>query len=184
MQELAAMGSALQAPNWQARLLSSLRLIHLRGAYEEVFDRADAGRSSCGIHLAILVEPYLSLVLEGRKTIESRFGMNRHAPFEQVHRGDVIVLKRSSGPVEGLCIVSDVWFYRLNPDTWPDIERYANALCMDDSIFWKQKQSASYATLMRIEQVVKVPSIDVGKADPRGWVVLRNGSPRGQECLF
>ncbi len=173
-----------EEPCWKSKLLSTLQSMSSSGPYAEVFSRADRHTANCGIHLAVLIEPYLSLILEGRKTIESRFSINRSAPFEQVHRGDVLVLKRSSGPVEGLCTVSDVWFYRLNPETWPDIERYASALCMDDSMFWKRKRAASYATLMRIEQIVRVPNLQVDKVDPRGWVILRSGTPEVQECLF
>jgi len=31
---------------------------------------------------------------------------------------------------------------------------------------------ASYASLMRIEHVVRVPNLEIDKLDPRGWVVL------------
>jgi hypothetical protein len=134
--------------------------------------------------LAVLIEPYLTFILEGKKTIESRFSVNRNAPFEQVQRGDIIILKRSSGPVEGICRIADAWFYRLDPDTWPEIERFAGALCMDDSSFWKQKRAASYASLMRIEEICRIPSFDIGKLDPRGWVVLRQASAMEQRCLF
>jgi len=72
----------------------------------------------------------------------------------------------------------------LNPDTWPEIERYASALCIDSSKFWRDKRGASYASLMRIEHVVRVPNLEIDKLDPRGWVVLRRSSVRGQECLF
>jgi hypothetical protein len=178
------MDSRRDGPRWRNELLSSLRSMTTIGPYARAFARTDRQSPTCGIHLAVLVEPYLSLILDGKKTIESRFSKNRHAPFEQVRSGDVVVLKRSSGPVEGLCTVSDAWFYRLNPDTWPDIERYASALCMDDSNFWKQKRGASYASLMRIEQIVRVPDLEVRKLDPRAWVVLRNSSVRGQKCLF
>jgi len=156
----------------------------LDGPYANVFSCLDGNRLTYGIHLAVLVEPYLSLILAGKKTIESRFSVNRHAPFEQVQRGDVIILKRSGGPVEGLCTVSDVWFYRLTAKTWVDIERYASALCMDDSGFWKHKRGASYATLMRIDRILKLPDLEIEKVDPRGWVVLRSSSSECQRCLF
>jgi hypothetical protein len=180
----ATVDSRHDGPLWRARLLSSLSSVTSSGPYAKVFSRPQRQSSACGIHLAVLVEPYLSLILDGKKTIESRFSVNRHAPFEQVQRGDVVILKRSSGPVEGLCTVSDAWFYRLNPNTWPEIERYASALCMDDSSFWRQKRGASYASLMRIEKIVRVPSLEIGKLDPRGWVVLRSRPLRGQQCLF
>src|SRR5690554_1453539 len=82
------------------------------------------------IHLAILVEPYLQFILEGRKTVESRFSAKRCAPFERVRPGDVILLKRSSGPIVGLCQVAHAWFYSLDATTWTFIqERFAEAIC-------------------------------------------------------
>jgi hypothetical protein len=122
--------------------------------------------------------------LDGKKTIESRFSVNRHAPFEQVQKGDVIILKRSSGPIVGMCKVADAWFYHLDPDSWSEIERYASALCMDDSSFWKEKRGASYASLMRIESTVKLPHFEIEKLDPRGWVVLYSNLSGVQGCLF
>jgi hypothetical protein len=184
MRGLIAMSSAPFDVRWKVDLMESLRRACLRSPYEEAFCQTDEGSHHCGVHLAVLVEPYLTFILEGKKTIESRFSVNRHAPFEQVQRGDIIVLKRSSGPVEGICRVADAWFYQLDPKTWPEIERYASALCMDDSSFWKQKRGASYASLMRIEDIIRVPSFDIDKLDPRGWVVLRQGPEREQRCLF
>lgn len=44
--------------------------------------------SPAGLHLAVFVEPYLGYILEGKKTVESRFGMRRSAPYGQVAAGD------------------------------------------------------------------------------------------------
>jgi hypothetical protein len=105
---------------------------------------------------------------------DSRFSVNRHAPFKQVKNGDLLILKESGGPICGVCVVSHAWFYHLDPASWSDIEKYASALCMDDSTFWERKRSASFATLMRLEKVIRIPDIPVQKIDPRGWVVLKN----------
>ena len=45
------------------------------------------------IHLAIMVEPYLSLILQGIKTMESRFSQKMMQPFHRVSKGDIIILK-------------------------------------------------------------------------------------------
>jgi hypothetical protein len=126
-----------------------------------------------GIHLGVFVQPYLGFVLEGKKTIDSRFSINRHAPYEQVNNGDLLILKESGGPICGACVVSHAWFYHLTSASWSDIEKYASALCMDDSAFWVRKRSATFATLMRLENVVRVADISVQKIDPRAWVVLK-----------
>jgi hypothetical protein len=125
------------------------------------------------VHIAVLVEPYLSYILQGKKTEESRFSMHRIPPFGQVKEHDVLLLKRASGPIVAICQVTKVWSYRLLPATWNEIrDRHAHALCAEDPMFWESRQKAEYATLMRIANVVKIPPLGVDKRDRRGWVVL------------
>lgn len=131
------------------------------------------------IHLAVFVEPYLKFVLEGKKTVESRFSVYRHPPYEQVEPGDLLILKKSSGPICGVCRVSNVWYYRLDPSSWAEIEQHAAALCMDQSPFWARKRSASFATLMRLDTVVSIPEMPIDKVDPRSWVVLKDPGRQG-----
>lgn len=125
------------------------------------------------IHLAVFVEPYLQFVLDGRKTIESRFSSHRCAPYQKVQDGDILLLKRSSGPVVGLCEVTSVWFYHLDPESWKTIKReFAEALCAQDPTFWESRRHASYATLMRIQHVYPITPVNFVKSDRRGWVLL------------
>lgn len=133
--------------------------------------------TSPGLHLAVFVEPYLSYILEGKKTIESRFGIRRFAPYGKVAPNDIILLKKSSGPIVGICKVSDVWFYNLNPLSWKQLrEDFTKALCAQDPNFWKQRENAAFATLMRINQVTKINPVEYSKRDRRGWVVLQSNS--------
>lgn len=129
--------------------------------------------ASFAIHLAVFVEPYLQYVLEGKKTVESRFSTRRFAPYQQVDAGDVILLKQSGGPIVGICQVSYVWFYQLDPASWQEIQaRFAQALCAQDPVFWQQRAHAAFATLMRVRNVAALPAQPVTKRDRRGWVVL------------
>ena len=129
------------------------------------------------VHLAVLLEPYLQYILDGSKTVESRFSKNRIAPYDVVEPGDVILLKKAATrTVSGICIVRNAWFYQLDPDTWEQIRRrFSNALRAENSSFWEQRQAAQFATLMRIDEVCPLPPIDVPKRDRRGWVILRTG---------
>jgi hypothetical protein len=131
--------------------------------------------SRCGIHLAVFVEPYLELVLNGKKTVESRFSVNRCPPYNAVKRGDLLLLKRSGGPIVGVATVGDVWSYHLDPGSWSLIrDRFADQLCITDPGFWASKQGAAYATLMRVERAAEIDPIPILKRDRRGWVVLRS----------
>lgn len=129
------------------------------------------------IHLAIFVEPYLQFVLDGLKTVESRFSTRRCAPYAQVEKGDIILLKRASGPVVGLCQVTNAWFYQLERASWQELKQtYAVELCAQDPSFWQERQHASYATLMRVGNVLQVEPFAIEKRDRRGWVVLQAAS--------
>lgn len=132
-------------------------------------------KTSChnAIHLAILVEPYLQFILDGKKTVESRFSKNRIAPYCHIERNDIILLKKTGGPIVGVCQASDVWFYRLDPSSWEEIRNdFSEMLCAQDQNFWSQRQGASYATLIRLKNVKKISPFNFSKRDRRGWVVL------------
>ena len=129
------------------------------------------------LHLAIFVEPFLEFILDGSKTVESRFSSRRFAPYQKAKAGDILLLKRTSGPVVGLCRVSQVWYYELDPPTFKDIkEKFSEALCATESDFWKKRESARYATLMKVEKPYGITPFPISKRDRRGWVVIpRNG---------
>jgi hypothetical protein len=130
----------------------------------------------------VFVEPFLAYVLDGSKTVESRFSVNRCAPFGKVSQGDVILLKRAGGPIVGIARVRTVWSYELDDSSWAMIqERFAKALRAQDPEFWERKRRASYATLMLIDQVLELEPVDWEKRDRRGWVVVQSG---GQPSLF
>jgi hypothetical protein len=132
------------------------------------------------LHLAVLIEPYLTYILEGRKTVESRFNVHPRPPYRRVHTEDLLLLKQASGPIVGVCRAGAVWNYQLDPDSWGEIKRhFAAALCAQDS-FWDERARAAYATLIRIENVQPMPALAIPKRDRRGWVIVadRAATPR------
>lgn len=136
------------------------------------------------IHLAVFVEPYLQYVFDGTKTIESRFSVNRCAPFERANEGDIVLLKKSGGGVIGVCLITYIWYYNLDESAWKIIrDRFAAPLAIKDKGFWKRKQRACYASLFKISHVVQFEPLPVEKRDRRGWVVLKHGAER-QTLLF
>lgn len=140
-------------------------------------------RATTRVHLAVFVEPFLQYVLDGSKTVESRFSVKATAPYDRVAPGDILLLKRSGGPVVGVCRVADVWQYELDAATWRYIkQQFARALRVDGSNFLEQKSHASFATLIRIDQVLPIQAVPCEKRDRRGWVVLRD--LESQRTLF
>ena len=135
------------------------------------------------VHMGVFIEPFLRYILDGSKTIESRFGSTRRVPYKSVHEGDIILLKKSGGPVCGVCKVDQVWCYELDPDSRRMIkQRYAEALCADDPNFWREKASASYVTLMAISDARSLGAMAIPKRDRRGWVMIKPGTS-SQESL-
>jgi hypothetical protein len=128
--------------------------------------------ASRSMHLAVFVDPFLSYVLDGKKTIESRFSKNRIAPFGRVREGDIMLLKRSGGPVAGMSVIDSVWTYRLDPSSWADMYCFADAMCARESSFWSERSGARYATLMRLGRTTKLREFRIRKRDRRSWVVI------------
>lgn len=136
-----------------------------------------AGSPSSAIHLAIFVEPFLSYVLNGTKSIESRFSTRQCAPFRRVTVGDIILLKAASGPVKGICRVAKTWFFDLRSVPLVTVrERFAKGICATDDDFWRSREKAEYATLLKLGSVREISPVSCPKRDRRGWVVL-DGNP-------
>ena len=160
--------------NWYSVVANDLvKVVKGDTFWEPYLSSVRNGSSAVTLHLAVMIEPFLTYMLDGRKTIESRFSAKRTAPFNKIQPGDVILLKRASGPIVAICLAKDTWFYRLDPESWRTIkEDFATYLCAQDPSFWQEREHASFATLIKVERVTPVEHISVKKRDRRGWVVL------------
>lgn len=128
--------------------------------------------SLVSLHLGVFSEPYLTWVLDGRKTIESRFFVRPMPPYCCVNSGDVVLVKQSGGPVIGAFVVGYAWNYKLDPASIAELrDRFSRGLCAQDS-FWEDRDDAEYATLIRVVQPMRLPPVRISKRDRRGWVVL------------
>lgn len=135
-----------------------------------------------GVHLGVFVEPFLEAILDGRKTIESRFALRRCPPFDRVHAGDLILLKRSGGPIVGIALAGKARYYALDAKKLGVIrKRFASQLYAEDDAFWRARAEKRFATLIEIEQVAEIDLMAVEKRDRRGWVTYINA--RRQPCL-
>lgn len=136
------------------------------------------------LHVAVTREPYLQLLLDGHKTIESRFSVNRVSPFEDVRAGDVLALKQQSGPVVGVCVIEHVAFYELERVTWRLLrDQFARPLCAEDDDFWSTRERARYATLMTVVHPHWIDPVRIEKRDRRGWVRLDRSLSQQQLAL-
>jgi ASC-1-like (ASCH) protein len=129
------------------------------------------------VHLAIFRDPYLQFIVEGRKTIETRFSRVACAPYHKVASGDIVLLKKAGRPVSNICVVKKTWFYVLQPGSLKFIrEKFGESICPAGDSFWEDRKRAVYATLMLIDRVTPLQSLTVDKRDRRGWVVVKDGT--------
>jgi len=126
------------------------------------------------IHVAVLLKPYLDLILAGEKTIECRLTQQALAPFEQIEPGERIYFKQSSGPYRATATADEVLFERdLTPPRVREIQRDYNEFIRGEEAFWRLKRSARFATLIWLRDVQPV---EVGPEIPplqgRAWAAL------------
>lgn len=132
----------------------------------------DAIHDGRTIHLAVMIEPYLSYILDGRKSIESRFSKHLIAPFRQVGEGDLVLLKQTGGPVVGCFEVANAEFVTLTDSERERIRiDHSEEICADDD-FWRAREEKRFASLIFVRSHTALPPTPVAKSDRRGWIVL------------
>jgi ASC-1-like (ASCH) protein len=135
-------------------------------------DSVEAGRVSADVHLAVFQEPYLSFVLNGQKTVESRFSRIECAPYRQVHSGDIILVKQSGGPVRAITQAAKIAYFDFQNDSIERVKTlYGAGICGDDE-FWESQRSALFATIIELCYTITIKPFDIPKRDRRGWVPL------------
>jgi hypothetical protein len=124
-------------------------------------------------HLVILKKPYLEKILDGSKTVESRFTRTKRPYFGKVLVGDILFLKESSGPVRGRATVAAVRnFEGLTSKELSRIRRQYNCDIGGDEEYWHSKSSCEFGLLVWLKDVELIEPVRIGKKDWRGWVLL------------
>jgi hypothetical protein len=154
----------------EATLLAEL--VEATRAYSEWSILREALEQQQRVHLAVMVEPYLSYILQGKKSIESRFSKNAIAPYMQIAPDDLVLLKLTGGPVVGCFTTEAVEFVSLCENELDRLRtNYSEAICADEE-FWTVRSHKQYATLIGVRDPLKLPPSAVAKSDRRGWVAL------------
>lgn len=124
------------------------------------------------IYLGIFCEPYLTYMLEGKKTIESRFSKNKIIPYNQITKDDIVIVKKSSGNVLAYFKIKEVLFFDLNTISIEEIKsKYNKQLCVDET-FWISKKNSNYATLIIIDNLFKLNPFHINKKGMQTWIKL------------
>ncbi|MEX2213143.1 MAG: ASCH domain-containing protein [Phycisphaeraceae bacterium] len=126
------------------------------------------------IHVAIMMRPYLQMILDGRKAIESRLTVRPLVPFNVIKPGERIFFKASSGPFMATAIAEEIFFFdALTPAKVAALHKRFNKEVCGDAQFWEWKKDSKYATFTRL---TKVQPISVGPrmapSNGPAWFVL------------
>lgn len=162
---------------WKEKIIDRLiKELKSNSDWSTVYNKLILNDFEIGIHLAIFTEPYLSLLLDGKKTIESRFSINRVSPFGRVNKGDIVVIKKAGGLVVGFFLVDMVEYtYNMNVRKLKIIEQeYGDKICSTvDPDFWKLRENSKYVTLIGVNKVIEVEPFNIEKSDRIAWVVIK-----------
>ncbi len=130
-------------------------------------------------HVAILKEPFLSRILSGEKTIESRWYRTRRAPYGRISSGEMVWLKRSGGPVVAKARVSHV---EEHSDLTPErimriVEKDAKGLGVmeEKGRFFEGVRNKRHAVLIHLSDIQTVEPFAIDKTgfgNQAAWMVL------------
>lgn len=125
-------------------------------------------------HLAVVRKPFLDLILEGKKTIDSRWTQNRTAPFWKVKRGDTIYFKETGKPACATANVAEVRFMKVTPDIAEKIRiKFGKELCADMFDNWEDLRHMNFVTLVFLRDVKPIEPLRISCYSRNGWVCLK-----------
>lgn len=145
--------------------------------WQDIVGKMRLHRNDFGVHVAIFTEPYLTYLVEGKKTVESRFSVNKISPYGKIHEGDLVLVKKGGGPVVALFKAGKIRFYsKLNLSKLNLIEsEFASKICSTaDPEFWRNRENSQFATLVEVSIVKQVEPFIVGKSDRTAWSIVQN----------
>ncbi len=144
-------------------------------------------------HIAILRkskvtkgDDLLGAIIAGQKTIESRWYVNKIAPWNKVHAGDTIYFKESGCPVTAKANVSEVLqFENLSEKIVAEIiSKYGKQIApqsskKDFSEWGKTQSTKRYCILVFLSNVAKVEPFTINKQGfgiACAWMIVKDVS--------
>lgn len=126
----------------------------------------------------------LSQIIERRKTIESRWYVNKITPWNKIKKGEVIYFKESGGSVTAKAVVKNVLqFDNLNEKITKEIiQKYGSKIAPDLTfgeflVWWKNNQKKRYCILVFLKNPRKIPPFEINKkgfGSACAWLTAEN----------
>ena len=133
-------------------------------------------------HIAILNPKWniLPKILSGEKTIETRWYVNKIAPWNQIHENDEIFIKDARKPVTAKCFVDHVEQYEITePEAMlPILLKYKPLLGFTQESFtdltWLNKKRYGILIFIKNVQLINPFAIDkTGFGSAAAWLCLK-----------
>lgn len=143
----------------------------------DIKNKLKSGRNDFGVHVGIFAEPYLTLITQSKKTIESRFSVNKISPYGKIFKGDIVLVKKTGGPIVGMFVAGEVLFYpKLNNTKLKEIEdNFGEQICTYvNPNFWTNRAASKFATLISIDRFIEIKPFTVNKSDRMAWSIVQN----------
>jgi len=122
-------------------------------------------------HVAIMQKSWgmIQQIAYGQKTIESRWYLNRSAPWDKIKTGDTVYFKNSGEPVGLQATVAKVLqFDQLTPEKVRSLlNEYGGRIGIapeDISRYYEQFKNKRYCLLIFLEDVQKIKPFNINKA--------------------
>ena len=163
---------------WEARLVCDITAALLDGdGNARVDDAVELLTSADHIHLATMREPWATLIEQGQKRVESRWGKVKCAPHGRVGAGDVVAWKRTGGAVYGVSTVtlSTTDYLGSDADAAKFLAGCHEAVKLPNNptlVVGKR-----WLTLVYLGPFIPIKPITCGKRDRAGWNILQDRKP-------
>ncbi len=132
-------------------------------------------------HVAIMRnQKLINLILNGQKTIESRWYVNRICPWDRVHQNDTIYFKLSGGKVLAKAKVDKVLqFSNLNKNIFAKIiKQYGKAIGFTNMPDYQKYKNKKYCILIFLKEAHPVQKpFDIDKTGfgiSSAWLCIDN----------
>ncbi|MBR2008651.1 MAG: ASCH domain-containing protein, partial [Peptococcaceae bacterium] len=111
-------------------------------------------------------------LLNGKKTIESRISKYKIAPYNKIDKDDIVFVKKPGGDILAYFTIKEILFIELEDVNISEIKhKYNDRLCVDEK-FWISKKDSKYATLIFINDLVKLQPFHINKKGMQTWIKL------------
>jgi len=132
-------------------------------------------------HLAIMNKAWqlIPKILNGEKTIESRWYQSRRTPWQRVKIGEWVYFKNAGEKVTTRAQVSDVRYFAFQTDTEIDevIQKYGKAIGLINRDWRTWERKPRYAILVFLQNPESIAPFSINKTgfgNAAAWLTMNN----------